>query len=93
MRESFVYIMSNRSKTLYVGMTNDIRRRVNEHKSKMIPGFTEKYNFTKLVYCENYKDIRDAITREKQIKGWKRAKKISLIETINPQWHDLGIGL
>lgn len=93
MHESFVYIMSNRSKTLYVGMTNDIRRRVNEHKSKMIPGFTEKYNLTKLVYCEKYKDIWDAIAREKQIKGWKRAKKISLIETINPQWQDFGIGL
>jgi putative endonuclease len=81
--------MSNHSRTLYTGVTNDLFRRVTEHKQKMIPGFTKKYNLTKLVYFEETNDIREAITREKQIKGWLRAKKIALIEKDNTDWKDL----
>jgi putative endonuclease len=90
MKAYFVYIMTNRSRTLYTGVTNDLVRRVQEHKQKLIPGFTKKYNITKLVYFEQTNDIQAAIQREKQIKGWLRAKKIALIESINPQWEDLG---
>jgi putative endonuclease len=89
MKAYFVYIMTNRSRTLYTGVTNDLTRRVQEHKQKLIPGFTKKYNITKLVYFEQTNDIQAAIQREKQIKGWLRAKKIALIESINPQWEDL----
>jgi putative endonuclease len=89
MKAYFVYIMTNRSRTLYTGVTNDLTRRVQEHKQKLIPGFTKKYNITKLVYFEETTDIQAAIQREKQIKGWLRAKKIALIESINPQWQDL----
>jgi putative endonuclease len=85
----YVYIMSNTSKTLYTGVTNNLERRVYEHKQKIIPGFTAKYNITKLVYYEDTLDIQAAITREKQIKGWLRMKKINLIESSNPQWLDL----
>jgi len=90
MRSYYVYIMTNPSRTLYTGVTANLERRVFEHKSKLIPGFTSKYNITLLVYYEIYADIREAITREKQIKGWKRFKKIALIETLNPGWEDLG---
>lgn len=90
MRQYFVYIMTNRSRTLYTGMTNDLERRVEEHRSKLVPGFTSKYNITQLVYWEEYKDVRDAIAREKEIKGWLRSKKIALIESINPHWDALG---
>ncbi|HJX60620.1 MAG TPA: GIY-YIG nuclease family protein [Thermodesulfobacteriota bacterium] len=85
----YVYIMTNRSKTLYTGVTNDLTRRVYEHKNKMIDGFTKKYNITKLVYFEETNDILSAITREKQIKGWLRSKKIALIGSVNPKWEDL----
>jgi putative endonuclease len=81
--------MTNKSRTLYTGVTNDLNRRVYEHKQKLIKGFTSKYNITKLVYYEEYNDINDAIRREKQIKGWSRKKKIELIESINPEWKDL----
>lgn len=81
--------MTNHSKTLYTGVTNDLKRRVYEHKSKLIPGFTSKYNINKLVYFEETPDINSAITREKQIKGWLRRKKIDLIESVNPEWKDL----
>ncbi len=81
--------MTNKSRTLYTGVTNDLNRRVYEHKNKLIKGFTSKYNITKLVYYEEYNDINDAIRREKQIKGWSRKKKIELIESINPEWKDL----
>jgi len=89
MRVSYVYIMANRARTLYIGVTNDIARRVNEHKSKLNPGFTARYNIMKLVYVESFSDIRDAIAREKQLKGWRRNKKVSLIESTNPEWVDL----
>ena len=84
-----VYIMSNVSKMLYVGVTNDLEKRVLQHKSKLIPGYTQKYNLFKLVYFESFGDIRDAIRKEKQIKGWLRSKKVALIEPVNPQWKDL----
>ena len=90
-RSSYVYVMSNHSKTLYVGVTNDIMRRISEHKLKQTPGFTSKYNITMLVYFEKYAGIRDAIQREKQLKGWTRIKKIKLIETLNPKWEDLSV--
>jgi len=85
----YVYIMTNKSKTLYTGATNNLIRRVFEHKNKLIPGFTSKYNITKLVYYEEFNEIKDAISREKQIKGWIRRKKIELIERMNPEWEDL----
>jgi putative endonuclease len=81
--------MTNRSKTLYTGVTNDLQRRVYEHKQKLVPGFTAKYNITKLVYYEVTADVNSAIAREKQIKGWLRVKKINLIESNNPNWLDL----
>lgn len=81
--------MTNISRTLYTGVTNNLHRRVYEHKQKLIKGFTSKYNITKLVYYEEYNDINDAIRREKQIKGWSRKKKIELIESFNPEWKDL----
>ena len=81
--------MTNGSKTLYTGVTNDLERRVFEHKHKLIPGFTKKYNITRLVYFEEGTDIDSAIMREKQIKGWLRKKKIDLIEKENPEWKDL----
>jgi putative endonuclease len=90
MKQSYVYIMTNKSKTLYVGATNNLQRRVYEHKNKMIQGFTSKYNITKVVYFEVFNDIESAIRREKQIKGWLRKKKIELIESMNPEWNDLG---
>jgi len=89
MKEYYVYIMTNKSRTLYTGVTNDLRRRVFEHKHHLVDGFTKKYNITKLVYYEETNDIREAITREKQIKGWLRKKKIALIESINAGWKDL----
>jgi putative endonuclease len=83
--------MTNRSKTLYTGITNNLERRVYEHKQKLIPGFTSKYDITKLVYHEETNDVSVAIAREKQIKGWLRAKKIALIELENPEWKDLSL--
>ena len=89
MNSYYVYILTNRSKTLYTGVTNDLLRRVHEHKQKLIPGFTQKYNINRLVYYEETSDVTEAIAREKQIKGWVRAKKIALIESRNPKWLDL----
>ena len=89
MKEYFVYIMSNNSKTLYTGVTNDLIRRITEHKLGKVKGFTSKYNIKKLVYFESVENINEAIYREKQIKGWVRKKKIALIEQQNPLWRDL----
>lgn len=89
MKQFYVYIMTNKSKTLYVGVTNNLQRRIYEHKNKIIRGFTSKYNITKIVYFEVLNDIESAIKREKQIKGWLRKKKIDLIESMNPEWNDL----
>lgn len=81
--------MTNNSKTLYIGVTNDLNRRIFEHKNKLIEGFTKKYNLTKLVYYETCNNIEDAIHREKQLKNWHRQWKINLIETVNKEWKDL----
>jgi len=81
--------MTNKSKTLYTGVTNNLERRVYEHKQKLVPGFTSTYNITLLVYFEMTTDVKVALSREKQIKGWLRSKKISLIEAVNPGWKDL----
>lgn len=89
MKQYYVYIMTNHSGTLYTGMTNNLKRRVYQHRQKLIPGFTWKYNITRLVYYETTQDVRTAIAREKQIKGWLRRKKIALIESKNPNWVDL----
>ncbi|KPL03749.1 MAG: endonuclease [candidate division Zixibacteria bacterium SM1_73] len=89
MRQYYVYIVTNRSRTLYTGVTGNLYRRVYEHKNKLIGGFTKKYNITKLVWYEVTSEITSAIVREKQIKGWLRKKKIALIESMNPEWKDL----
>ena len=88
----YVYIMTNRSDTLYTGVTNDIVRRVYEHKQGLGDGFTKRYNLKTLVCYETTDDVQSAIRREKQIKGWRRSKKIELIESTNPQWRDLSEG-
>ena len=89
-KEYYVYIMTNKTnRVLYTGVTNNLKRRVYEHKEKLIEGFTKKYNVTKLVYYEVGCDIRQAILREKQIKGGSRQKKIDLINKMNTEWKDL----
>jgi putative endonuclease len=92
MKQYYVYIMTNNSRTLYTGVTDNLVRRVYEHKNKLIEGFTQKYNITKLVHYEITGDVQAAIQREKQIKGWLRKKKIALIEAANPGWNDLSEG-
>jgi len=92
MKQYYIYIMTNNSKTLYTGVTDDLVRRVYEHKNKLIEGFTQKYNIARLVYYEITSDVQAAIQREKQIKGWLRKKKIALIEAANPEWKDLSEG-
>jgi putative endonuclease len=86
----YVYILaSKKNGTLYIGVTNDLERRIAEHKAGMIPGFTKKYNVKMLVWFEEYQGINEAIQREKQLKNWTRAWKIALIEQTNPEWRDL----
>ena len=88
--KSYTYILFNqRNGTLYVGVTNDLKRRITEHKEKLIPGFTQRYGVDKLGYFEEYNDIRLAIQREKELKGWNRKRKLALLEGFNPQWKDL----
>ena len=90
MKSYYVYILaSKRNGTLYIGVTNDLVRRAYDHKSNVIQGFTEKYGVHNLVYYESYTDVRDALTREKRLKKWKRQWKIDLIESVNPDWRDL----
>ena len=89
LRTYYSYIMASRSRVLYIGVTNDLRRRVDEHKKAIHPGFTSKYRVNRLVYFEKFNWILDAIAREKELKGWKRSRKISLIESRNPTWEDL----
>ncbi len=89
MKSYYVYIVTNKSKTLYTGMTNNLFRRIYEHKHKLVKGFTSKYNINKLVYFEQTNDVNSAIAREKEIKGWLRKKKIELIESQNPNFEDL----
>ena len=86
----YVYILANwNDSVLYIGVTNDLARRLYEHRNHLADGFTKKYNVNKLVYFEHTCDIRSAIEREKQLKGWTHAKKNALISTTNPDWHDL----
>jgi putative endonuclease len=88
-RTYWVYIMTNRSGTLYVGMTNDLIRRVSEHRRGQIPGFTARYKISRLIHAESCSNVVDAIAREKEIKAWRREKKLALIAESNPDWLDL----
>ena len=91
-KQYFVYMMTGwNDKVLYVGVTGDLIRRVYEHKSKEIQGFTSKYNLDKLVYYEDFRDVKQAIEREKQLKGWTRQKKNELVNSFNPEWKDLSM--
>ncbi|MEK7073476.1 MAG: GIY-YIG nuclease family protein [Patescibacteria group bacterium] len=86
----WVYIVTNDlNSVLYIGVTNDLARRIEEHRQKLVPGFTAKYNLSKLVHFEETNDVRSAIEREKQLKGWTRKKKNKLIDSVNPKWNDL----
>jgi putative endonuclease len=90
MAEFFVYILASRFRgTMYVGVTNNLGRRVHEHKSGAVPGFTKRYKINQLVYCEPYGSILEARAREHVLKRWRRDWKFQLIETTNPEWHDL----
>ena len=86
----YVYLLTNwNNKVIYVGMTNNLTRRIYEHKNKLVDGFTKKYNLNKLIYYEHTSDVNAAIRREKEIKKWRREKKNNLIETVNKNWIDL----
>ncbi len=89
MRQYFVYIMSSINQTIYIGVTNNLVRRVFEHQQGAVKGFTKKYRCTRLIYYEIYSDVRLAISREKQLKSWRRSKKNTLIEELNPHWDEL----
>ena len=90
----FVYILTNHTdKVMYIGVTNNLIRRVYEHKNEQLDGFTNRYHLHKLVYFEEYTEINNAIAREKQLKGWKRSKKNALVETKNPKWDDWSLNL
>ena len=89
MKTYCVYFMAGASGVIYIGITNDIERRVLEHKNKSVPGFSARYNLQKLVYFEVFGDVHAAIAREKQLKGWLRRRKIALIDSVNPKWNDL----
>jgi putative endonuclease len=89
LKGGFVYILASKSGVLYTGVTSNLDLRIVEHRLKLTEGFTKNYSVTRLVYYERFGDIRQAIAREKQIKGWLRAKKIALIEFTNPKWKDL----
>ena len=88
-RSYFTYIMASRSRTLYVGVTGDLLKRVFQHKWKEHEGFTARYNCDRLLWFERHQFVKDAIAREKELKGWRRSKKIGLIESVNPAWVDL----
>ena len=92
MRTYYTYILTNNSGTLYIGVTNDLHRRMNEHRERRNEGFTARYNIHRLVYFETTRDILNSIRREKEWKGWKRARKIALINSMNPGWKDLSAG-
>ncbi|MCH8807354.1 MAG: GIY-YIG nuclease family protein [Planctomycetes bacterium] len=92
MKIYYVYIMTNNSRTLYTGITNDLPRRVEEHRQGVGGAFTARYKINQLVYHEEHRQAIDAIAREKEIKGWRREKKIALIESLNPHWEDLSVG-
>ena len=87
----YVYLITNwNNKVMYVGITNDLQRRIYEHKNKLVKGFTDKYNVNKLVYFEETTDVKSALAREKEIKRWRREKKNNLVLKLNPTWADLG---
>ena len=88
----YVYIMTNQSRTLYVGVTNNVKRRVEQHRTGIEEGFTHRYKIDVLVYVEAFSDVYSAIIREKQIKHWRRGKKLALIALDNPEWRDLSDG-
>ena len=88
-----VYMMASKSGVLYLGVTGHLAKRVSEHKLKLRRGFTQKYNVTKLVWFEPHATVRAAISREKEIKGWSRVKKVALLESLNSQWNDLSLNL
>jgi putative endonuclease len=88
-RQYYVYILGSYSGTLYIGVTGNLRRRIWQHRQHAIEGFTAKYDVTRLLYFETYNEVSNAIGREKQLKGWRRTKKIALIEKRNPKWEDL----
>ncbi|MGD1209992.1 MAG: GIY-YIG nuclease family protein [Candidatus Acidiferrales bacterium] len=88
-RHYYMYIMASLSRKLYVGVTNNLFRRTVEHKEGRIPGFTEKYRIHRLAYFESFRYVRSAIAREKEVKAWRRSKKVALIEAVNPTWADL----
>jgi putative endonuclease len=89
MRTCSVYILASNSRVLYVGVTSDLEHRIRQHRSKEVPGFTQRYNVTRLVWYETFPDMAQAIAWEKRLKGWTRAKKVALIEKVNPQWDEL----
>ena len=89
MKNYYIYIMTSQSGTLYVGMTNNIKKRVYQHKNHLIPGFTDKYTIDQLLYVETMSDLVSAIRREKQLKKWRREKKVTLVDSQNPDWKDL----
>ena len=89
MKQYCVYIMTNRSGTLYIGVTGNLKKRIWEHKNKVVKGFTEKYKIDKLIYFEQTENIMSALEREKQLKKWSRMKKINLINQTNSNWDDL----
>ena len=89
MKRCYVYMMCNKTRTLYTGMTNDLYRRVYEHRHNLVKGFTSRYNIAMLVHCEEHWDQSQALGREKQIKGWLRSKKLALVDSINSDWHNL----
>ena len=89
-KQFYVYILTNwNNKVLYVGITSNLKKRLYEHQNQLEDGFTKKYNLFKLIYFETVKEVRSAITREKQIKGWRRSKKDDLVTQMNPEWKDL----
>ena len=98
--EYYVYILTNSSRTLYIGVTNDLVRRVHQHRQKLVEGFTKKYNVSWLVYYEQTQDVKAALFRERQIKvyiltnssRWRRSKKVELVDVMNPEWRDLSAG-
>lgn len=89
MKRYRVYIMTNKSGTLYIGVTSNLSKRIWEHKNKAVKGFTEKYNIDRLIYFEQTENVMSALEREKQLKKWSRKKKIDLVNRLNPEWEDL----
>ncbi len=89
MKSGYIYILANHHRTIYIGVTNDLEARLWQHRHGEEKSFAKKYHLTKLVYCEDFQDIKAAIAREKQLKAWRREKKTTLIEGVNPQWLDL----